>query len=171
LLSAELLLDGLHDFWLSGRVRVGEPWPRGQCVTLPEPGPGPGPLPPCSDPRCKPSTDDSAWRELDLPHDFVVEGNFSSTADMSHGYLPLASAGIASTSPSLQSAAALAAVHVHRRRRRAGRPSTLWLNGYGIGAHASGYAAARYFLNSSIVNFGADNLLAVRGRCDSPDGW
>lgn len=32
--------------------------------------------------------DDSSWRVLNIPHDFVVEGNFTETADMSHGYLP-----------------------------------------------------------------------------------
>ena len=41
----------------------------------------PGPIPPCNDPRCEKSTDDSSWRVLNLPHDFVVEGNFTSTAD------------------------------------------------------------------------------------------
>ena len=27
-------------------------------------------------------------RTVNLPHDFVVEGNFTQTADMAHGYLP-----------------------------------------------------------------------------------
>ncbi len=48
------------------------------------------PSPPavCTDPGCLPSTNDSSWRSLNLPHDFVVEGNFSQGADMAHGYLP-----------------------------------------------------------------------------------
>jgi hypothetical protein len=37
---------------------------------------------------CEPSFDDSGWRSLDLPHDFVVEGTFSKSADQAHGYLP-----------------------------------------------------------------------------------
>jgi hypothetical protein len=37
------------------------------------PSPVPGPGPSCSDPRCLPGTDDSSWRTLNLPHDFVVE--------------------------------------------------------------------------------------------------
>jgi beta-galactosidase len=41
--------------------------------------------PTCVDPRCEPATNDSAWRQLDLPHDFVLEGNFSKNADPSHG--------------------------------------------------------------------------------------
>ena len=34
------------------------------------------------------SLDDSAWRSVTVPHDFVVEGNFTSAADTSHGSLP-----------------------------------------------------------------------------------
>ena len=37
---------------------------------------------------CQPSFDDSHWRVIDVPHDFVVEGSFSRTADQAHGYLP-----------------------------------------------------------------------------------
>ena len=37
---------------------------------------------------CQPSFDDSQWRSVDVPHDFVVEGAFSSSADQAHGYLP-----------------------------------------------------------------------------------
>lgn len=39
----------------------------------------------CTDARCLPGTDDSSWRSLSVPHDFVVEGNYSQSADMSHG--------------------------------------------------------------------------------------
>ena len=37
---------------------------------------------------CQPSFDDSKWRAVDVPHDFVVEGSFSRSADQAHGYLP-----------------------------------------------------------------------------------
>ena len=30
---------------------------------------------------------------------------------------------------------------------------------------------ARYFLNASTVNFGADNLLAILVDCTKPDSW
>jgi hypothetical protein len=46
------------------------------------------PAGPCASAGCSTSTDDHAWRLLDLPHDFVVEGNFSQQADASHGFLP-----------------------------------------------------------------------------------
>ena len=53
------------------------------------------PAPPsggCSDPGCLPSTDDSSWRTLNLPHDFVVEGDPTPTGPESQGYLPLGAA-------------------------------------------------------------------------------
>ena len=31
------------------------------------------------------SYDDSSWRSLNLPHDMVIEGTFSKSADMAHG--------------------------------------------------------------------------------------
>ena len=40
----------------------------------------------CTEAGCEPGTNDANWRQLDLPHDFVVEGNFSESADKSHGY-------------------------------------------------------------------------------------
>ena len=40
--------------------------------------------------------------------------------------------------------------------------STIWINGYGVGAHASGYTAARYVLDASMLTFGGDNLVALK---------
>ncbi|KAH8052306.1 arogenate dehydratase [Aureococcus anophagefferens] len=37
---------------------------------------------------CAASLDDDAWRRVDVPHDFVVEGTFNNESDMAHGYLP-----------------------------------------------------------------------------------
>jgi hypothetical protein len=61
----------------------------------------PGPQPPqpipsasCTAAWCMPSTPDdpgkgNEWRGgVNIPHDFVLEGTFGESADMSHGYLP-----------------------------------------------------------------------------------
>jgi hypothetical protein len=66
----------------------GTSW-QGASRTVP-PSPPPSPGQPCDSPYCKTDYDDAKWRRLDLPHDFVVEQNFSSTADKAHGYLPYA---------------------------------------------------------------------------------
>ena len=54
--------------------------------------PAPPPVPSnetkCPAAWCNISTDDSGWRSVSVPHDFVVEGTFAPAADKSHGYLP-----------------------------------------------------------------------------------
>ena len=42
----------------------------------------------CASPWCLPTFEDGSWRSVNVPHDFVVEGTFSQSADMAHGYLP-----------------------------------------------------------------------------------
>jgi hypothetical protein len=50
----------------------------------PPPAPPP-PLPPgppngpCSVVQCQPSTNDSSWRQINVPHDFMVEGDFNAS--------------------------------------------------------------------------------------------
>ena len=38
--------------------------------------------------------DDSAWRNVNTPHDFVDEGVPNENADRNHGYLPFNSASV-----------------------------------------------------------------------------
>eukprot|EP01043_Picozoa_sp_COSAG02_P080820 COSAG02_NODE_19409_length_883_cov_1.146684_1_plen_193_part_10 len=51
----------------------------------PPPLPRPPPNGPCGVPQCQPTTDDSSWRSVNVPHDFMVEGNFSASNDISQG--------------------------------------------------------------------------------------
>jgi hypothetical protein len=53
----------------------------------PAPPPSPSPHTSCAEPWCEAAFDDSGWRSLAVPHDFVVEGTFSPEGDKSHGYL------------------------------------------------------------------------------------
>ena len=58
---------------------AGKGWiSRGRNVT-PTPTPTPGAK--CDDARCEPGTDDSKWRVVNVPHDFVVEGDPSQSAE------------------------------------------------------------------------------------------
>ncbi|GMH50795.1 hypothetical protein TL16_g00871 [Triparma laevis f. inornata] len=58
--------------------------------------PPPQPADDCDEdvmPECGQSFNDTAWRTLDIPHDFVVEGTVDQDkGDTSHGYLPVGSA-------------------------------------------------------------------------------
>ena len=56
----------------------------------PTPGPTPPPRAECTSAAepCAPGFDDSKWRTVSTPHDFMVEGAFDPNADRGHGYLP-----------------------------------------------------------------------------------
>lgn len=64
--------------WISSATNASFPAP-----------PGPPPPPPvCPGDRACVAYDDSAWRNVNTPHDFVDEGVPNANADRNHGYLP-----------------------------------------------------------------------------------
>lgn len=135
---------------------------RGRNASTP---PGPGP---CADPGCSPSTDDSSWRYLNLPHDFVVEGNFSPAADSSHGFLPYGKAWYRkhfTLPPSAQGSTLWLELEAVQTM------SSVYLNGHLLGTYGYGYTPQRYFLTSEQVLWGQDNLLAVLADATQPDSW
>ena len=152
---------------LSGGCTDGQGWQsRGRHV---QPPPPPPPGTDCTDPRCQPGTDDSAWRVVNVPHDFVVEFNFSQSADTSHGFLPY---GIGWYRKHFNPPVALAsAPTMYLDFEGVQTKSEVWLNGIFLGTWGYGYTGSRYYLNASVVKFGADNLLAVRVDGTAPDGW
>jgi beta-galactosidase len=162
--------------------------------------PPPPPPPPsethCSEAWCHVGTDDSAWRSVSVPHDFVVEGKFTPAADVSHGSLPY---GVGLYRKRLALPPVLAASLVAGRQlaffefEGAQTSSTVYLNGQLLGAHASGYTpfafplSARHVARARATGFrsggggsgrslggddaAADLLLAVRVDATRPDSW
>ena len=64
--------------WISSATNASFPAP-----------PGPPPPPPvCPGDRACIAYDDSAWRNVNTPHDFIDEGVPNADADRNHGYLP-----------------------------------------------------------------------------------
>ncbi len=118
--------------------------------------------------------DDRAWRELDLPHDWAVEAPFSPAGSHSHGY-KAAGKGFPERS-----------VGWYRRRftiaesdfgRRISlefdgvfRASRVWVNGFFVGEHASGYSGFQYDV-TDYLNYGGDNTIAVRVDASMEEGW
>lgn len=151
----------------SCNAAVNNSWSSKGRRALPPPPPGPGPGG-CTDPGCQPGTDDSKWRVLNLPHDFVVEGQFSQTAVESHGYLPL---GKAWYRRHLTIPASAQGTVMYLDFDGAQSSIYVYLNGYFVGSHNSGYTPSRFFLNESAVLFGQENVLAVLCDGTQPDGW
>ena len=107
----------------------------------------------------QPKFDDSGWRRLDLPHDWVVELPFDKTANEQHGFKPVGP-GYETNSigwyrrefelPSSDKGKTL-----WLEFDGVYRDSLVWLNGHCLGRHVSGYTGFRYDI-SQFANYGGE---------------
>eukprot|EP01051_Picozoa_sp_SAG22_P022706 SAG22_NODE_5545_length_995_cov_1.305804_1_plen_254_part_01 len=105
--------------------------------------------------------DDSAWRALDLPHDYVVEQAPVNQPEWNHGFRPK---DVAWYRKHFHLDAAFSSKNVTLLFEGVFRSSDVWLNGKHLGHHSSGYTGARFELGpESGAFFGSEkNVLAVR---------
>ena len=110
---------------------------------------------------------DRAWRIVHVPHDFIIEGTFSPTADVSHGSLP-------TTTGWYRKAFDLPASDKGRSLwvdfDGVYRDSKVWLNGHFLGRHPSGYTSFRYDI-APYAKYGGKNVLAVHVDPRHGEGW
>jgi beta-galactosidase len=122
---------------------------------------------PATEPFFATDCDDSAWRKVQVPHDYIVEGEYSSKADTGHGSLPVFAAW-------------------YRRKfsvAEADRDKCIWLyfegvfrdakiyvNGKWVGRHPDGYTSFHVNI-ADAVQFGAENLLAIYVDPADFEGW
>lgn len=103
---------------------------------------------------------DAAWRKLDVPHDWSIEGAFDekNPTGRGGGYLPSGAAWY-------RKHFSLAAKDKNRRVfiefDGVMERSDVWINGIHLGKRPSGYVSFSYDLTDRI-NFGGDNVIAVR---------
>lgn len=118
--------------------------------------------------------DDSAWKPVRLPHDWVVDLPFSADASKSHGYktvgwkFPQTSVGWYRKHFTVPAEAQGQPVYV--RFDGIFRDSQIWVNGFWLGGNRSGYTSASYEI-SPYLNYGADNIIAVRADASFEEGW
>ena len=118
--------------------------------------------------------DDSLWKTVNLPHDWVVDLPFSKDASHSHGYktvgwkYPETSVGwyrrkffIPETD---------LGKHVLVRFDGIFRNAQVFCNGFYLGHEPSGYVTQIYDL-TEYLNYGAENLLTVRVDASMEEGW
>lgn len=121
-----------------------------------------------------PKFDASAWREVDLPHDWAVEAPFDGRGSHSHGYkaigrnFPERSVGwyrktFAVPASDLGRRVALEFDGVHR-------DSQVWVNGFFLGRQHSGSTSFRYDI-TDYLNYGGENVVAVRVDVTMEEGW
>ena len=121
--------------------------------------------------------DDSGWRTLDLPHDWVVDLPFVNGKESnleSHGYKPVGRAFPETT------------IGWYRKKidipasddgRRIGlefdgifRDSEVWVNGHLVATNQSGYIGFRADI-TDYLNYGGSNQLVVRVDASQVEGW
>ncbi len=118
--------------------------------------------------------DDSGWRQVDLPHDWVVELPFSEKGSGSHGYkavgknFPEVSVGWYRKTFSLPATDKGKRIAIDFDG--AFRDSQVWVNGFYLGRESSGYNGFGYDI-SDYVNFGGKNTIAVRVDASLEEGW
>ncbi len=106
-----------------------------------------------------PALADQDWRQVDLPHDWSIEGPFSQKNASGTGFLP---GGIAWYRKSFKLPEALRGRKISIRFDGVYRDSTVWINGAKLGSRPYGYATFEYDL-APHLHFGpAANVLAVR---------
>lgn len=102
--------------------------------------------------------DDSQWRRVDVPHDYVLEGTYDRTNEPKHGYLPCPPAWYRKhfIVPASDQGKVL-------RLDFDGvfRDSQVWLNGQLLGRHPSGYTPFSFDV-SNIAKPGEENVIVVR---------
>ena len=107
--------------------------------------------------------DDAAWKKVDLPHDYAIEGPFTTDVSGSTGRLP--SSGVAWYRKNLNIPAGDKGKSIFLDVDGAMSYSMVWLNGRFVGGWPYGYASYRLNL-TPYMNPGGKNVLAI--RLDNP---
>ena len=155
---ARLLLDAGWKFHL------GNDWGIGQ--NLAKAGTGYGPA----------STlfSDTSWRRVDLPHDWAIELPFDPKADGAHGFRALGAGFPENSLGWYRRTFDLPAADAGRRLwlefDGAYRDCTVFVNGWSVGHHESGYSGFRYDF-TDVANVGGKNVVAVRVDASQFEGW
>lgn len=111
---------------------------------------------------------DAAWRVLDLPHDFVVEGPFEETANVAQGYRPK---GVAWYRRTLRLDPADRGKHLELQFDGIATNATVWVNGNVVAHNWSAYSSL-YIDITAFARFGDElNVIAVRVDADPLEGW
>ncbi|MBG0858365.1 MAG: DUF4982 domain-containing protein [Bacteroidales bacterium] len=102
--------------------------------------------------------DDSDWRQLDLPHDWSIEGPFSSENSSCTGYLP---GGIGWYRKAFIIPKSEKGRLIYISFDGIYNNSEVWINGAYLGKRPNGYISFQYDL-TPYIKFGQQNLIAVK---------
>ena len=121
-----------------------------------------------------PKFDASAWRTLDLPHDWAVEAPFDGRGSHSHGYKAIGHNFPERSIGWYRKTFSVPATDLGRRISiefdGVFRDSVVWVNGFYLGRQPSGYTGFRYDL-TDYLNYGGENVITVRADATMEEGW
>ncbi len=130
-----------------------------------------------ADGAAKPDFNDSAWRTVDLPHDWAVELDFvnaKSEALQDHGFKPVGRLFPKSSIGWYRRSFAVPKTDEGKRLAvqfdGVFRDCTVWINGHYLGRNLSGYSEFRYDV-TDYLRFGEKNVLVVRVDASQYEGW
>lgn len=118
--------------------------------------------------------DASAWKRVNLPHDWVVDLPFEAQASHSHGYktvgykYPETSVGWYRKTFTVPQEDL--GKHLSIQFDGIFRDARIWVNGFYVGHDPSGYAVQVYDL-TDYLNYGGENLITVRVDATLEEGW
>ena len=117
---------------------------------------------------------DTGWRSIRLPHDWAIELPFDEHADGSHGFKPVGPGFPQNNVGWYRRTFTLPREDASKRLwlefDGAYRDCRVFLNGFFVGHHESGYSSFRYDV-TDVANCGGKNLLAVRVDASQFEGW
>ncbi|MGD0498317.1 MAG: beta-galactosidase GalB [Bryobacteraceae bacterium] len=107
----------------------------------------------------QPAFDDHAWRSLNLPHDWAIEGPFDVKFGPNTGGLPVAGTGWYRKHFTVPASGRGQYYSIDFDGAMSN--STVWLNGHEVGGRPYGYSSFELDL-TPYLKFGEDNVIAVR---------
>ena len=121
-----------------------------------------------------PDFDDSAWRVLNLPHDWAVEVPFDRRGSGSHGFKAVGHNFPETSVGWYRRSFIIPASDLGRRISiefdGVFRDSIVWINGHYLGTEESGYSSFAHNL-TEFLNYGGNNVIAVRVDASLEEGW
>ena len=146
------------------KFHLGDEWP--DALRLDKAGVSSGPA--------APAFDSAAWRDVQLPHDWAVELPFDPAADRNHGFKTLGAKYPGNSIAWYRRTFALPQTDADKRIWLTFdgiyRDATVWINGWLVRHHESGYSPLREDI-TDVLNFGGTNTIAVRVDATKFEGW
>ena len=125
-------------------------------------------------PKFKPEAWEAEWIDVTLPHDWVVDLPFAPEASHSHGYKTVGykypETSVGWYRKEFNVPAQDLGKHISLQFDGIFRDAKVWVNGFYLGSEPSGYATQVYDI-SEYLNYGGDNVVAVRADATLEEGW